>query len=187
MTTIIATKDKDRQTWMITLTLAADTKTTGWLESTNNYWDKILQLDDSLIWIAWTSIDKTLVKEIYNEWIKVEWNSLHKMMWVLDFINTLKLNCWMKMDKDENYNINLIIINKTLQVAVRSDWQIISMDERNILAIGSWWVYVYEIYTIWKEGRIKYNYNIQDYFDIVCLLDQYTNNKINSLTIKYGN
>ena len=178
MTTIIWIKDKDK------LVLAADTKTTWWLELQNDYWDKILQLDDSLVWMSGTSIDKTLVKEIYTIWKdSKEWNSLHNMMWVLNFTSTLKDNCWMKPDKDEELNIHFIIMNKTLQVTVRSDWQIISMDERNLLAIGSWWILVYEIYTIWKEWRIKYTYDIQDYFDIVSLLDQYTNNKINILTI----
>ena len=179
MTTIIWRIKTD---W--TIQLAWDKRTT-----TNNVryretCTKIIRLDDTLIGIAWDSIPIKLVEELHNKWKESdEWKEwLHSIIWCINFSNTIKENCNMKT-KDYNPLVSVIFMNKDIQIEIDSSWQITHLKDVNMLSIGNWSELVDIINWVCTNEKVKYNIELEDYFEIISSLDNWTSKEFDLLEI----
>lgn len=193
MTTIIGRKLPDG-----TLQIAWDKRTTM---STWKYMDdqtKIIKLDNILLWKAGDSLSCKLITELYNKWkfireleIKKEnnievWSKI--ILWIdtvleaIDFYNYVKDNCNINRQDWEKALINFMILHKDFQILIEwsCSWQVTEM-QWEIFSMWSWSDIVTTTYKISKEWKIKYNLELEDYYDIVSSMDTYTSKEFETL------
>lgn len=174
MTTIIAIKKWDK------IDLLADKRTSAgniYKDDTN----KILLLWDTYIAKSWDSIHNCYVKELYDSWLSNQTETLETVSWCICFMKYLKENSNIDTDKT---SLSMIFINKKIQVAIDSIWQIEHIDDIWYLSIWSWSNIVDNINTTMKVHNWTWLYYLEyeDIYEIVSSIDNCTSKDFNYIT-----
>lgn len=165
MTTIIARKNN----WK--LELSWDKRIVLMNNTYDDNSNKIIKLDNILLWKSWDSIEMILIKELYNKYVK-ENGLIKNVMSAISFINYIKANC--NINVEWWIQTNFIILHKDFQILIDFNWQILDLNT-------TWWMLAMWSWSIIAESIIKcYDYynneniDLTDLYKLVSELDPYT-------------
>lgn len=183
MTTIIWKRFKD---WTMQIAWDKRTSLASWLylDETN----KIMQLDNTLLWKAWDSLSNTLIKELYFLWKKdnnCTWINL--ITDAIDFYKFVKKSCNIYNIHNEWWepNISFILMNEMFQIQIDNNWQVTELKSNDdILVIWSWANIALTLNWISSKWKFKTDLTFDDYFEVISSLDLYTSKDFDMLEIK---
>lgn len=178
MTTIIWIKEDNK------LIIAWDKRSVWWFEWYTDTSVKVLELDWMLIWTAWDHLNKWYLSELYFEYKEKhkQDNEAFKitrsfMMWfykyLLENVECLK----------EDWRLQMLIMHPNFQIGITNTSQMIEMDNRNMLAIWSWWSIAMWLMSIKLDSYRLSWIDIWDFFRMVSLCDIYTSKEFDKIEL----